>query len=106
MNKPEAFFVVSQWNNDISWVDEYTDRFLIYDKSNTLPEGEKILKIQNVGYNIYDICHYIVSNYDNLPEVVAFFEGDPFTHCKREVFDELIYNVNFTPLEYYEHIQE
>lgn len=104
MHKPKAFFVVSQWNNDVSWVEEYTDDYIIYDKSNTLLEGDKILKIQNVGYNIYDINHFIVNNYDNLPELIAFLEGNPFDHCKKETFDKLIYNEYFTPIEDYSHV--
>lgn len=104
MNKPKAFFVVSQWNNDISWVEEYTDDYVIYDKSNTLPEGEKIVKLKNVGYNIYDICHFIVNHYDNLPDVIAFLEGNPFDHCNRTKFDKIIFNETFTPIESYEHI--
>lgn len=101
MNKPEAFFVVSNWKNDICWIEDYTDRYIVYDKSDTLLAGDKVLKIDNVGYNIYDICHYIINHYDNLPELVAFLQGYPFDHCNRETFDKLIYKEVFTPLESY-----
>lgn len=104
MNKPKAFFVVSEWNNDVSWIKEYTDDYLIYDKSNTLLPDEHILKVPNVGYNIHDILDFITRNYDNLPELTAFLEGNPFDHCKKEVFDKLIYNEEFTPIEYYGNI--
>lgn len=40
-------------------------------------------------------------NYENLPDAVAFLQGCPFDHCKRDIFDRLIYNATFTPLEYY-----
>jgi len=103
---PKAFFVVSNWNNDVSWVEKYTDNYIIYDKSDTLPEGDKIIKIKNVGYNIYDILHFIVNNYDSLPELTAFLQGNPFDHCKKETFDKLIYNECFTPIEDYSHVPE
>jgi hypothetical protein len=101
MNKPESFFVVSAWNNDISWIKDYTNDYIIFDKSNTLPEGERIIKVLNYGYNIYDILYFICSFYNDLPELVAFLEGNPFNHCKKEVFDKLIYRKEFTPIEYY-----
>ena len=106
MKVPKAFFVVSNYNNDISWVEEYTDNYIIYDKSNTLPEGNKIIKLKNVGYNIYDICHFIVENYNNIPDITAFLQGNPFDHCKKETFKKLIYNTYFTPIEDYSHIPE
>lgn len=40
--KPKAFFVVSQWNNDVSWVEDYTDQYVIYDKSNSSTSHRKI----------------------------------------------------------------
>ena len=103
---PKAFFVVSNWNNDVSWVKDYTDNYIIYDKSNTLPKGDKIIKIKNVGYNIFDIFHFIVNNYDNLPDIIAFLQGNPFDHCKKETFNKLIYNTCFTPIEDYSHVPE
>jgi hypothetical protein len=101
MNKPAAFFVISAWNNDVSWVKEYTDNYIIFDKSNTLDENEHIAKIENVGYNIYDICYYIIENYDKLPDLIAFLEGNPFDHCKKDVFNKLIQENKFTPIEFY-----
>jgi hypothetical protein len=104
--KPKSFFVISEWNNDISWVKDYTEDYIIYDKSNTLPEDEKILKPKNVGFNIWDQFDFIVNHYNNLPKVVAFLEGNPFDHCKQETFDKLIYNETFTPIEDYSHVPE
>ena len=104
--KPKAFFVVSAYNNDISWIEEYTDSYIIYDKSHTLEESDKIIRVPNVGYNCYDICHFVVENYDNLPDIVGFLEGNPLDHCKRETFDKLIYNETFTSIEDYSHVPE
>jgi hypothetical protein len=107
MNKPKSFFVVSNWNNDVSWVKEFTDEYVIFDKSDTLSADEyNLIKLPNVGYNIYDILKYITDNYDNLPDLVAFLEGNPFDHCKRETFDKIIYNETLTPIEDYSHYAE
>jgi len=106
LKKPSAFFVVSNYFNNVDWIEDYTDDYIIFDKSNSLPEGEKIVKLENVGQNIFDIFCFIVYNYDNLPEYTAFLQGDPFPHCKRETFDKLIYNEYFTSIEDYSHVPE
>lgn len=107
MNKPKAFFVVSAYNNDVSWVERYTDDYIIYDKSHTLPQDNpKIIRRENLGYNIADYLLYIIENYNNLSSVIALLEGNPFDHIKLETFDKLIYNEEFTPLEDYSHIPE
>jgi hypothetical protein len=99
--KTDAFFVVSEYNNMVDWVEEYTKNYVIYDKSDSLPIGEKILKVNNVGFNIWDIFHFITTNYDNLPDLVAFLEGDPWHHCNRKTFNKLITKKELTPLESY-----
>jgi hypothetical protein len=105
--EPAAFFVVSAYHNDISWIGNYTKRYIIYDKSHTLNVANtKIIQPENVGYNCYDICHFIIENYDRLPDLIAFLEGNPFDHCKKETFDKLIYNTSFTSIEDYSHIPE
>jgi hypothetical protein len=96
------FLVVSQWNNDVSWIPKYSDKYVIYDKSNTLPESANVLKVPNVGHNLFDIFHYIYNNYEDLPEIVAFLEGHPFDHCNEEKLGRLLQNKFFTALESYE----
>lgn len=97
------FLVISNWNNDLSWINDYTcDNYIIYDKSNSLQPGQNIIKIENLGYNIRDIFHFIVNNYDNLPDYTAFLEGNPFDHCSRQVFDKIIHNKKYFPIEEYD----
>jgi len=106
--KTSAFFIISEWNNDVSWIKDYTENYLVYDKSNTLPEDilGKVIKRKNVGYNVGDYFNFFIENYDNLPSVMALLEGCPWDHITREKFDKLINNNEFTPLESYEHIPE
>lgn len=107
MEKPKAFFVVSAYYNDVFWIRDYTDNYIIYDKSHSLsPKDHNIIQVENVGYNVYDICHFITENYGHLPELIAFLEGDPFEHCNRQTFDKLIYNTGFTSIEDYSNIPE
>lgn len=100
------FLVISQFNRDLSWVPEYTDNYLIYDRSNDPAyklhlsvDKSKVITSPNVGYNSYDYFRYIVDNYDNLPEVVIFAKSWSWPrHVSKEFFDRVMNNQHFTPL--------
>jgi len=102
----KCFFVVSRYNEDISWLDEYDNDYLIYNKGSDDINGYNHINVSNVGANQYDICRYIYDNYHNLPQTIAFIQGDPFDHCNKEVFDSLIDKNWFSSLESYEHVKE
>ena len=102
-----AFLVITDYNFlpiDIktSWVEEYTDNYLIYDRSHRFVENEKIKHQKNVGANIYDIFDFIVNNYENLPEITIFCKGNVIPrHCGVEKFNQIINNKKFTSIENY-----
>lgn len=99
------FLVVSSYHNDLTWVPEYTDNYLVYDRSEheVYPphlDRSKIRKQPNVGYNIYDYCTYIIEHYDALPDCVIFTKGNVFPrHVTESVFQRLMNNAYFTPIE-------
>tara|TARA_B100001094_G_scaffold127894_1_gene123937 strand:+ start:7114 stop:7902 length:789 start_codon:yes stop_codon:yes gene_type:complete len=73
------FLVVSDYNwlpdnLEDSWIHKYTDNYLIYDKyhRDNWQESDKIIKQKNVGQNHYDMFDFIVTHYDNLPDVIIF----------------------------------
>jgi hypothetical protein len=73
-------WVISHYLGDYEWVKEYTNDYVVYNK-----------KEKNVGYNIYDIMTYIVDNYDNLPEKVAFVKANMLErHITKEEFDRAL----------------
>ena len=106
------FLVVSNYYNDISWIPEYTDDYIIYDQSeiemypDTIDKN-KVIKNDHLGHNIYDYCTYIINNYENLPERVLFATGNIFPrHIPKEYFDRLMNNKFFTPFEYWKKHKE
>ncbi len=97
------FLVVSNHNNDISWIKEYTDNYIIYDRSDTDEwtkpfDPSKIIKVPNIGWDIYDKFTYIIDNYDNLPETIILAKGNTFKYITREEFDAVCNNTSFTSL--------
>lgn len=101
MNKPDAFFVISRYKEDFSWVNDYTDQYLLYNKGEPILDNPHVVNTENIGQNLRDECRYIYENYDNLPPLVAFLQAHIWDHCRKETFDKLIYNKYFTALEYY-----
>ncbi|HTK33043.1 MAG TPA: DUF3431 domain-containing protein [Candidatus Paceibacterota bacterium] len=103
------FLVISQFNRNLSWVPEYTDNYLIYDRSNDpnyeLPatiDKNKVRKAPNLGYNSYDYFTYIIDNYENLPDVVIFAKAWTWPrHVTKEFFDRVMNNKTLTPLTDY-----
>jgi hypothetical protein len=98
MIKPKAFLVISKYNEDVSWVKSLTDDYIIYNKGEVLPPEYNQIQLPNFGANQYDIFHYIYNNYNNLPDLIAFMQGNPFDHCLPDRFNKLIYNESFTSL--------
>lgn len=95
-------FIVSRFNEPFEWIRDYTDNYIIYNKGDYIPNfDDRILNTENIGGNQRDIFHFAYTNYENLPNMMVFVQGNPFDHCKKEVFDILIKNRHFTPLEYY-----
>jgi hypothetical protein len=99
------FLVVSNFNNDLRWVPQYTNNYVIYDRSDTVEIGEsidksKIKKSPNIGYNLYDYFTFIIDHYDNLPDCTIFTKGNIFPrHVLKEYFDRVINNEYFTSIE-------
>jgi hypothetical protein len=104
--KKKCFFVVSRYNEDVSWLKNYTNKHIIYNKGNDDLKEYNSIRVDNIGANQYDICSYIYDNYDNLPDTIAFVQGNPYDHCVKEKFDKIISNNWFAPLESYEHLKE
>jgi len=100
MKKPKSKVIITRFNEDYSWIKEYTDNYIIYNKGIPIQE-ERVINTENIGGNQRDILEYIFENYENLPRLMGFIQAYPFDHCKKEIFDKLIYAENFTPLEYY-----
>lgn len=91
-------FIVSRYNNDIEWVKDYTDDFVVFDRSEIPLDWPQVHVVPNIGSDIYDKFKYIVDNYDNLPDVAVYTKGNLFKYMPREEFDAVKDNKVFTPL--------
>lgn len=100
MNK---LFLINHYEKDFRWVTDYTENYLVYNKNKKSPfRGHPaMMDVDNFGVNIYDMFHFFYYNYYTLPDLIVLLQDDPFDHCQKEIFDELIKRNRFTPLENY-----
>ena len=71
--------VVSRYNEDISWTKQFEENtVIIYNKGSAITHPN--IELNNVGREGHTYYHYIYENYDNLPEYMAFLQGNPFDH--------------------------
>ena len=89
-------YIVSRYNHNIDWLKDYTEDYVLYDRSEK-PIKDSIIA-PNVGSDIYDKFTYIIDNYDNLPSVAVYTKANLFKYIPREEFDEIKDNKTYTPI--------
>lgn len=104
-------WIVSRYNHKISYLKDYTDDLVLYDRSDNvkisdhLDLGKKteVLVVKNLGSDISDKLHFIINNYDNLPEVAVYTKANLFDYIKPREFEKIKDNTTFTPILSLEH---
>ena len=96
-------FIISRYNQDITWLEDYTDDVILYDRSempiSPLPSYIKQSTIvPNLGTDLVDKFTFIIDNYDNLPDVAVYTKCNLFKYITKEEFDKVKDNKTFTPL--------
>lgn len=88
--------MVSRYNQDIAWVGQYAPSMILYDRSDNPLPGSNI--VPNLGTDIADKLHYIITNYNNLPAAMVYTKANLFKYITKEEFDLVKDNSFFTPL--------
>ena len=89
-------YIVSRYNQSIDWMKDYSTDVVIYDRSEVPLEGATI--VPNVGSDLYDKLHFIIENYDNLPDVATYIKCNLFKYITQEEYDLVKDNKTFTPI--------
>ncbi len=89
-------YIISRYNHSLDWLSEYTDDYVLYDRSEKPLKGGIV--VPNVGSDIYDKLTYIIDNYDNLPDVAVYTKANLFKYISAFEFNKIKDNKKFTPL--------
>ena len=105
MNKTENFFVISNYNVDPYPLADYAKDYVIYDQSddtiiaklNAERNDPRLIPFPNTGHNHIVFFKYVIDNYHNLPEVVAFLKGNIIgRHVTKDFWDRNYNNSHYT----------
>ena len=80
-------YVISRYNHDIDWLGDYTDVFVLYDRSEK-PIKKSII-VPNIGSDIYDKFSFIIDNYDKLPDIAVYTKANLFKYITKEEFESI-----------------
>src|SRR3990167_4051653 len=89
-------FFVSRYNQDVDWVGRYSPSMILYDRSDNPVPGSNI--VPNLGTDISDKLHYIITNYNNLPPVAVYTKANLWKYITQPEFDRVKNRQEFTPL--------
>jgi hypothetical protein len=72
----EYAIIVAKFNECINWTTRLSN-VIVYNKGDPT---ENAIPIKNVGREGHTYYTYISQNYDNIPDLVFFLQGNPFDH--------------------------
>ena len=89
IKKADIILVVSAFHGDLNWIKALRNqtsaihKVIVYEKHGHLIEdtsvADQIVKVPNFGINMYDICHFIVNNYECLGGRILFLKSNSFS---------------------------
>lgn len=91
--------VIAKYKESTSWVKDINIPFIIFNKNR---DDDHFFEhnLPNKGFETDTFLHYIINNYESLPDYVVFLQGNPFDHCHNvlELISHFNFNVPFVSL--------
>ncbi len=91
-------WILSRYEHKIAYLKDYTDDWIMYDRSRIPLNDTKVIITANRGSDIYDKFSFIIDNYDNLPDVAVYTKANIFDFIKPREFEKIKDNTTFTPI--------
>jgi hypothetical protein len=84
--------VISKYNENCEWIEKIKHKTIIYDKSESPINGSIVRP--NIGREAETLLYHIIENYDKLPDITIFLQGDPRSNPVKYTYEEVIEEVN------------
>ena len=81
--------IVARYNENIEWLNNEKLNCIFYNKGKQLNIDNEVI-LPNVGRESETYLHYIITNYDNLPDVVVFIQARISDHKGRDDINYLL----------------
>ena len=79
--------VIARYKEPIDWVNDLGFDYIIYNKGDKINsdavDPERIIDVINEGREAETYLRYITENYNEIPDLVVFLQGNPFDHFPR-----------------------
>lgn len=85
--------LISRYSESLEWLEgKMLNGYIINKGSDLIGDYENIqvIKHENYGANQFDLLNFICENYYKLPNLMMFIQGNPFDHCRQDVFWEMV----------------
>jgi hypothetical protein len=90
--------IVARYNENIDWLNSEFKNCIIYNKGNKLNIDNEIM-LDNVGRESDTYLNYIITNYNNLPDIIVFTQAKISDHRGSDDVNYLI-NLKNNAIEY------
>jgi hypothetical protein len=87
-----TILVISKYEENVDWLKNIKYPYIIYDKSE-IPVKNSIPRI-NIGRESETLLYYIISHYNNLPDITIFLQGDPRSNPVKYTYEEVVEEIN------------
>ena len=101
-NIKEAEIVITRYDEDLSWTEDFAHLCTVYNKGSPLNEDEgfaRVTQIPNYGINQEVILRHIIENYDNLAIMTFFCQGKILDRSDQPLYPILYYLQNPKPTD-------
>ena len=78
---PSPILIVSRYAESLDWLARTGCEAVVLNKGAVFEVQCKRVSLPNIGYEAHSYLTYIVSHYHQLPKLMVFCQGDPFSHC-------------------------
>jgi hypothetical protein len=94
-NLPKYEIILARYSEQMKWLKYIPKKdnrsYSIYlsnsGEETQLPQVDKEVFVENIGREAGHYLQYIISNYDNLPDVAVFLQAEPWWHFAQNIED-------------------
>jgi hypothetical protein len=88
-----GMIVSSHFNEDVSWLEKFGYPYWVVSKSKVHPRVNNFNTIPNQGLEFSSYLWFLLNNWDNLPDSIAFIHGHKDSYHQQESMDFVLKNL-------------
>jgi hypothetical protein len=80
MENRQLDIVVAHYNEDLSWLEPFASKAIVYSKGAPpeCPNFARVITLDNIGRESHTFLYHLVHSYDDLADITMFVQGDVY----------------------------